>query len=188
MVQPLQIWPHLNGERYTIRQVIHKLKRGADWEASANSHGRPSCHNPGNCSRSGNKHRVSAFYFNGESVHEESVCEIRPQCADGAVEATQHKNSSRPAGLCKPRLKDHYHLWWDGNQVSVFQMEASVVTMGPQKARYLRHNVKVILTGFFDFRSIVHNEFAPHRQTINKEFYLRLRDTVRRKWPDMWAA
>ena len=49
-----------------------------------------------------------------------------------------------------------------------------------------------MLTCFFDSRGIVHHEYAPEVQTINKEYYLevlrRLRDAVRRKRPDMWAA
>ena len=62
----------------------------------------------------------------------------------------------------------------------------------PKKARQARSNVKVMLTCFFDFRGIVHHEYAPEGQTINKEYYLqvlrRLREAVRRKRPDMWAA
>ena len=52
----------------------------------------------------------------------------------------------------------------------------------PKKARQVRSNVKVMLTCFFDSRGIVHHEYAPEGQTINKEYYLeilrRLRDAV----------
>ena len=45
---------------------------------------------------------------------------------------------------------------------------------------------------FFDSRGVVHHEYAPQGQNINKEYYLevlrRLRDAVRRKRPDLWAA
>ena len=62
----------------------------------------------------------------------------------------------------------------------------------PKKARQVRSNVKVMLTCFFDSRGIVHHEYALEGQTNNKEYYLqvlrRLREAVRRKWPDMWAA
>ena len=61
-----------------------------------------------------------------------------------------------------------------------------------KKARQVRSNVKVMLTCFFDSRGIVHHEYAPENQTIKKEYYLqvprRLREAVRRKQPDMWAA
>ena len=61
-----------------------------------------------------------------------------------------------------------------------------------KKARQVRSNVKVMLTCFFDSRGIVHHEYAPEDQTINKEYYLqvlrRLREAVRRKRSDMWAA
>jgi histone-lysine N-methyltransferase SETMAR len=60
------------------------------------------------------------------------------------------------------------------------------------KARHVRSNVKVILTVFFDYRGVVHHEYAPLGQTVNKEYYqevLRhLRDAVRRKRPELWDA
>ena len=62
----------------------------------------------------------------------------------------------------------------------------------PKKAREVRTNVKVMLTCSFDSRDIAHHEYAPEDQTINKEYYRqvlsRLREAVRRKQPDMWAA
>ena len=49
-----------------------------------------------------------------------------------------------------------------------------------------------MLTVFFDSRGVVYHEYAPQGQNINKEYYLgvlrRLRDAVRRKRPDLWAA
>ena len=52
----------------------------------------------------------------------------------------------------------------------------------PKKARQVRSNVKEMLTCFFDSRGIVHHEYAPQGQTINKQYYLevlrRLRDAV----------
>lgn len=60
----------------------------------------------------------------------------------------------------------------------------------PKKARQVRSNVKVMLTVFFDFNGIVHHEFLPQGQTINKEYYLqvqrRLREAIRKKRPDLW--
>src|SRR5215469_6723562 len=41
----------------------------------------------------------------------------------------------------------------------------------PKKARQVRSNVKVMLTAFFDSRGVVHHEYAPQGQTINKEYY-----------------
>jgi [histone H3]-lysine36 N-dimethyltransferase SETMAR len=62
----------------------------------------------------------------------------------------------------------------------------------PKKARQVRSHVKVMLTVFFDHRGVVHHEYAPQDQTINKEYYQtvlrRLRDAVRRKRPDLWAT
>lgn len=62
----------------------------------------------------------------------------------------------------------------------------------PKKARQVRSQVKVMLTVFFDSSGVVHHEYAPHGQTITKEYYLevlrRLRDAVRRKRPNLWAT
>jgi len=62
----------------------------------------------------------------------------------------------------------------------------------PKKARQVRSNVKVFLTVFLDFRGVVHHEYAPQGQTFTKEYYegvlCRLRNAVRRKQLDLWAA
>ena len=56
----------------------------------------------------------------------------------------------------------------------------------------MQSKVKVMLTVFFDCRGVVHHEYSPPNQTINKEYYRevlrRLRDAVRRKRPDLWRA
>lgn len=83
----------------SLRQAIHKPKRGAGWEGSANNHGRLSCNNPGNCSRSGNKHGVNTFHFNKCFMHAEKDGEIRPHGAGGAAESTLHGNHSGHAEL-----------------------------------------------------------------------------------------
>jgi hypothetical protein len=48
-----------------------------------------------------------------------------------------------------------------------------------------------MLTVFFDSHGVVHHQYAPQGQNINKEYYLevlcRLRDAVWRKRPDLWA-
>jgi len=52
--------------------------------------------------------------------------------------------------------------------------------------------VKVMLiVFFFDWKGIVHHEFVPRGETVNKEFYLkvlkRLRESVRRERPGAWT-
>jgi len=63
----------------------------------------------------------------------------------------------------------------------------------PKKARQVRGKFKVMLTVFFfDPRGVVHHEYAPQGQNINKQYYLEvlccLRDAVRHKRLDLWAA
>jgi len=47
-----------------------------------------------------------------------------------------------------------------------------------------------MLTLFFDSEDVVHYEFLPQGQTVNKEYYLEfmqcLREAVRKKRPDAW--
>nr|APL98296.1 truncated putative DD34D transposase [Bactrocera tryoni] len=61
----------------------------------------------------------------------------------------------------------------------------------PKKPRQSRSKVKVMLIVFFDIRGVVHYEYVPTGQTVNKEYYLgvmrRLRDAIRRKRPSLWA-
>jgi len=44
---------------------------------------------------------------------------------------------------------------------------------------------------FFDWQGIIHHEFVPRGQTVNKEFYVavlkRLREAVRWKRPQLWT-
>jgi len=55
----------------------------------------------------------------------------------------------------------------------------------PKKGRQVRSKTKVMLLAFCGSDGIVHHEYAPDGQTINKEFYLeflrRLCESVRRK-------
>ena len=59
----------------------------------------------------------------------------------------------------------------------------------PKKARQVRSNVMVLLTVFFDYHGVVHQEFLPQGRTVNKEYYLevmrRLREAIRKKCPEL---
>lgn len=61
----------------------------------------------------------------------------------------------------------------------------------PKKPRQSKSKIKVMLTVFFDHRGVVHSEFLPTGQTVNKEYYLsvmrRLREAIRKKRPELWA-
>lgn len=62
----------------------------------------------------------------------------------------------------------------------------------PKKARQVKSNIKAMLICFFDVRGVVHSEFVPQGQTVNQAFYLevlkRLRNSLRRKRPDLWQS
>jgi len=63
---------------------------------------------------------------------------------------------------------------------------------GPKKARQVKSNVNNMLIAFFDIDGLVHHEYIPRGQALNKEFYKtflqHLRDAVRRHRPDEWRS
>jgi len=65
------------------------------------------------------------------------------------------------------------------------------VTPRPKKPRRFQSKKKVMLTVFMDYNSVVHHEFLPKNQIVNKEYYLgvmrRLREAIRLKRKDLWA-
>jgi len=62
----------------------------------------------------------------------------------------------------------------------------------PKKARQVKSNVKTMLIAFFDIDGLVHHEYVPRGQTVNKEFHKtvlqRLRDAVRGHRPEKWRS
>jgi len=62
----------------------------------------------------------------------------------------------------------------------------------PKKARQVKSNIKTMLIAFFDIDGLVHHEFVPTGQMVNKEFYKtvlqRLHDAVRRYRPEKWHS
>ena len=80
------------------------------------------------------------------------------------------------------------------NPEATFQSQWKNPESQAKKAWQVCSNVKVMLTcfSFFYSRGIMHHEYTPEGQTINKEYYLQvlrcLRKAVYRKGPDMWAA
>jgi Transposase. len=66
----------------------------------------------------------------------------------------------------------------------------SETSPNPEKAQQVWCNVKVMLC-FFGCEGVIHYEFLPCGQMVNKEYYLevmrRLREAVRRIRPDLWG-
>ena len=55
-----------------------------------------------------------------------------------------------------------------------------------------KSKMKTMLVCFFDVRGLIHFEFVPQGQTVNQHLYVeiltRLRESVRRKRPDLWKS
>ena len=84
--------------------------------------------------------------------------------------------------------------WVYGYNVETKAQSSECVGQGsprPKKARMSRSNMKVMMVVFFDWQGVIHYEFVPRGQTVNKEFYLtvlkRLREAVRWKRPQLWT-
>jgi len=82
--------------------------------------------------------------------------------------------------------------WVYGYDVETKAQSSQWVGQGshrPKEARMSRSNMKVMLVVFFDWQGVIHYEFVPHGQTVNKEFYVAvlkcLREAVRRKRPQL---
>ena len=62
----------------------------------------------------------------------------------------------------------------------------------PKKARQVKSNVKSMLIAFFDIDGLVHHEYVPRGQMVNKDFYKRvlqrLCDAVCRHHPEKWRS
>ena len=60
----------------------------------------------------------------------------------------------------------------------------------PKRACQSQSNIKAMLTVFFDQKGVVHHEYAPEGQEVNKEYHQevlrRLSDAVRKKRPVLW--
>jgi len=60
----------------------------------------------------------------------------------------------------------------------------------PKKAWVSQSRIKVMLVVFFDWKGIVHHEFVPPGQLVNKELYqkvlVHLRDCMHSKRPEFW--
>jgi hypothetical protein len=61
--------------------------------------------------------------------------------------------------------------------------------IGQKKAQMSQSKIKVLLVVFFDWSGIVHHEFVPCGQMVNKQLYLEvlahLMDAVPRKRPEL---
>ena len=59
----------------------------------------------------------------------------------------------------------------------------------PKKPRRFQSKKKVMLMVFMDYRGVVHHEFLPEGQTVNREYNLdvmrRLREAIRQKRPNL---
>jgi transposase len=85
--------------------------------------------------------------------------------------------------------------WVYGYGLETKQMSSQWSTSSspqPKKARQVKSNIKTMLIVFFNIDGLVHHEFIPTGQTVNKEFYKtvlqRLRNAVHRHRPEKWRS
>ena len=84
--------------------------------------------------------------------------------------------------------------WVYGSDPETKQMSShwSTSSPRPKKVHQLKSNIKSMLIAFFDIDELVHREFVPIVQTVNKEFYKSVlhnfRDDVRKYHPEKWRS
>jgi len=60
---------------------------------------------------------------------------------------------------------------YDPETKQMFSQWKTASSPRPKKARQLKSNVKTVLMAFFYIDGLVHHEYFPRGQTVNKEFY-----------------
>ncbi|CAK9816200.1 Mariner Mos1 transposase [Anthophora plagiata] len=109
----------------------------------------------------------------------------------------------RRVNICKEMISDYEPVMKSiitGDETWIYAYDPETVDQSseyrakgeerPKKSRQSRSKIKVMLTVFFDYRGVVHYEFLPPGQTVNKEYYLSvmrcLREAIRKKRPELW--
>ena len=110
----------------------------------------------------------------------------------------------RRVSICEEMISDYQHVYKciitrDETWIYAYDPETTDQSSEyrargeprPKKSCQSRSKVKVMLTVFFDYRGVVHYEFLPPGQTVNKEYYLsvmrRLREAIRKKRSELWS-
>ena len=98
--------------------------------------------------------------------------EQKEHCAVGANDLIQ-TTSNEPDFLKKVITRDT--SWVYGYDLETKAQSSQWKLPGspqPKKAQQSYSKIKTMLTMFFDWGSVVHHEYTPPGQTINKEYYL----------------
>ena len=108
----------------------------------------------------------------------------------GDVDDVQRRSRFAHKGHSWWRIMGVWLLHWKKSPVIPMEASRRAKKPKPKKARQVRSNVKVLLTVFFDCNGVVHHECLPQGRTVNKEFYLkvinRLRKAIRQKLTELW--
>ena len=90
-------------------------------------------------------------------------------------------------------LKNIIEMWVYGYDFETKMQSLQWMGKGspqPKKVRMSQSEIKVLLVVFSDWKGIVHHEFVPHGQMVNKQLYQEvlacLRDAVRIRKPELW--
>ena len=118
------------------------------------------------------------------------------------TENSEFLGKSRRVDVCKTMLSDYQdklkciitvdETWIYAYNPETTDQSSEYRAKGearPKRASQNPSKVKVMMTVFFDFRGVVHYEFLPPLQTVNKEYYLslmrRLREAIHLKRPEL---
>ena len=123
--------------------------------------------------------------FYGSFRHETYGSEVCSKTSHG------HRSGDVDNVLRLSRFTQKGHNWWQiiETKKPIIPMEVSRIAK-TQKGHQVRSYVKVLLTVFFDWNGVLHQEFLPQGRTVNTEYRLevmrRLREAIRQKCTELW--
>ena len=200
VVFPFQMWTPILW-RPLPRQVFHLPHRG-DHGTCTRNHSRWPTSDYQRCCR-GSYNSIQYMPENSDWRFANEMCdgEICAPSPDDGAEGQSHINLHC---LCEwtQNYPNFMSMIITGDECWINRYDPEMKQMSSQwnmssspwlkKVQQVKSNVKTMLIASFDIDGLVHHEYVPRGQAVNKEFYKtflqRLRDAVRRRHTEKWRS
>ena len=201
LIFPFQKWTPILWRRTPPRQAFHLPNRGDRGTCARNHSCWPTSDYQRGCRGSSNSIRYvpenSKWRFSNETVTPKFVTRLltAEQKDDRVSNCTDLRDRAQNDPKFVSSVITGDECWVYGYDPETKEMSSQWSTSSsprPKKARQVRSNIKSMLIAFFDTDRLVHHEFVPTGQTVNKEFnktsLQRFRDAVHRHRPEKWRS